>query len=176
MRRARILLGLALLTCAACGGGDEDTVWRAALVAFERGSEAFSASVALEAEARRPGSDPEAWKGAVKLAEDALAYWQWAAATRAEWPQARRNVERALLRMARLRERAGRKVPPKDRPAGDETPKDEPPLPPAKPESADLPPGKVLGLFDVLRARERAKQRMRRAQRGIRSADVERDW
>lgn len=169
------LLLLGMLVGAGCGSAEDPRV-EEGLRAFAQGHEAFAASLELETEARRPGGDPEAWKAAVKSAEDALAYWQWAAATRSDWPPARRNVERALLRMARLRERAGPKTPPKDEPKGDEETKDDPPLPPARPEVADLPPAKVLGLFDLLRDRERDKQRMRRAQRRVRSAEVERDW
>jgi hypothetical protein len=146
---------------------------REAVATFRKASAAYARSEAFEAQARK--GDAEAGKLAMKCAEDALAWWQWAAATRPDWPQARRNVERALLRLSALRDHA--KAPqPKQKAKGDEKEQDKPPEPPPTPETADLPAAQVLGLLDVLRAREREKLRLRRAQRRARGGDVERDW
>jgi len=148
---------------------------------FVRGSAAYALSLEMETEAER--GDPEAEKMAYQAAEDALAYWQMAAASRPDWPAARRNVERGLLRMEALRERKqdGEK-PPEDEPPPDpgptDTPEDgEPPeASTAKIETADLPAGKVGTLLEVLIERERRKRDLRRAQRRARGVEVERDW
>jgi hypothetical protein len=165
---------------AACGG-DADSAHGVAARKFLRGNEAFAVSVALEEEGSRPGGDPEALRVAEMRAEDALAFWQSAATTRADWPEARRNVERALLRLQGLREkRGGRKppdAPPRPEPPPPEPPEEEPPpAPDPSLQTAELPPGRVLDLLDLLRAREDEKRAARRAWRRTRSADVEKDW
>ena len=148
---------------------------------FVRGNAAFALSLEMEAEAER--GDPEAGKMAYQAAEDALAYWQRAAASRPKWPAARRNVERGLLRMEALRERKqDAEKPPEDElppdPVPPETPEDgEPPeASTAKIETADLPAEKVGTLLEVLIERERRKRDFRRAQRRARGVEVERDW
>jgi hypothetical protein len=155
----------------------------AAHAAFLRGNVAFAHSEAAEAEAARPGGERTAAEAARVLAEDALAAWRAAAVSRADWPAARRNVERALLRIARLRERSpdrtGKPPPPNDRPP--------PPPPPAPdPEAApreaaplvttDLPEGSVLGLLETLRQKDRERRSARRAEREARARAGERDW
>lgn len=169
----------------------------AALGDFVRGNGAFARSEAAEAESLRPNAEPKAFERAISHAEDALASWRMAAASRADWPEARRNVERGLLRLERLRERKG--IGPRGGSAtpgadgGDEPPQDGPPLPPppspadeqdgdpveappGEPESADLPPGRVMNLFEVLHEKERQKRALRRAERRARGAEVEKDW
>lgn len=171
-------LGLLGLPLAACGQ-DGDSAHDEAVRTFLRGNEAFAASVALETEGRRPGGDPEALKAAVMRAEDALAFWQGAAKTRADWPEARRNVERGLLRLARLREKKGGRRPPPPRPPPPTPPddtEDPPPAPQPRLLTAELPAARVLDLLDLLQVREREKRKVRRAWRTTRAADVEKDW
>ncbi|MFM8981002.1 MAG: VWA domain-containing protein, partial [Planctomycetia bacterium] len=72
--------------------------------AFLRGHLAFEASRDLEARAAQPGADPALFEGALMRAEDALAAWRLAARSVSDWPEARRNMERALLRLEALRE------------------------------------------------------------------------
>lgn len=148
---------------------------------FVRGNVAYARSLVWQAEAER--GDPEAAKMAYQDAEDALAYWQMAAASRDDWPAARRNVERGLLHMKALREsKQDRAPPPEDDPPPDpdqpEDPEGEEPeeAVAARIETADLPAGKVGGLLEVLLAREKQKRAVRQAARAQRSADVERDW
>jgi tetratricopeptide (TPR) repeat protein len=172
-----------------------------ALLAFVRGTLAFERSKAMEHEATRPGGDPKAMEMALMLAEDAQARWQHAATLRAaDWPEARRNVERALLRLAALREsrrggRADRPSQPQSTPGGDPQGNDgdpedgpQPPKPPTKdgvdpslpPDDTlnrrDLPRSKVLGLLDLLTEMDEEKQAGRRKARRERSTQVEKDW
>lgn len=156
----------------------------APLCDFVLGNAAYLRSQVAEAEANRPGGEPTAHEWAVASAVDALAAWRRAAASRADWPEARRNVERALLRLKRLREQKaggrGRIEIPRDPPA-DPTPPPRDPQPgeprdPLETETAELSPSEVAGLFDLLREKERKKREMRRADREARGGDVERDW
>jgi len=168
---ALVVLGLV----PACGGAPvEDSEARAM---FLKGNRAFAESLALEAEGSK---DPEAMKAAYRRAEDALAAWQWAAATRLDWPEARRNVERGLLRMAALREHkrddGKQKPPPKPPPPEVDEPEDPRPDSLTKVASTELPSGGVLRILDTLRLRERQKIDLRKARRTRRPAAGGRDW
>jgi len=173
-----------------------------AIVYFVRGSVAFARSERAEAAAALPDADPTLLDRAIADAEDALVAWRKAATSRDDWPAARRNVERAAIRLAALRAKKGGARPPPGAPdatpiprAGKEGPSARapglpppPPPPPrggadpaAKPPSvevttSELPSGEVLGLLDVLRAKEREKQAARRGEQERRGGDVERDW
>lgn len=156
---------------------------------FLRGNVAFQRSLRAEADAQRPGAPASALERAQADAEDALAFWRRAAASRPDWPEARRNVERALLRLAALRDQrreggGGSDRPPE--PAPGERGPDVPP-PPRKPDDApdaadvameegELPPGQVLGLLELLRRKEAEKRELRRTERGAASSAVEKDW
>jgi hypothetical protein len=150
--------------------GEAGASWRS----FVRGNVAFARSLAFEAAARE--GDREAFKAALRHAEDALAYWQAAAASRADWPAARRNVERALLRLRGLRERRGGGKDDAKRPPVEPEAAPPKPEPARKLEASELPPGQVLQVLERLRRREVEKLEVRRARRRARSADVERDW
>lgn len=170
------------------------------LAAFVRGNVAFARSEALEPDAFAPGGDPTLAERVRAFAEDALASWRVAATSRPDWPQARRNVERALLRLDRLRERRadgpGRPKPPAPLPVPGVKPPDTPPgggqapLPPppggeSRPGGDGPPPGVEAGVLDaaaverlleVLREQERQKQALRRARREATGGGAERDW
>jgi hypothetical protein len=118
-------------------------------------------------------------------AEDALAAWRRAATSRPYWPEAARNAERALLRLARLRDRGSaggaKKPPPPPPPAPPPVPPPTPkeaPGPDARPDAdtSELAPADVLRLFDVLRRKEQQKMDLRRAVRHAPSGGTERDW
>lgn len=141
----------------------EGTEWEA----FVRGNAAFAKSEAAEQLDLR-----------IALAEDALAAWRTAAMTR-DWPEARRNVERGLLRLQQLYEkRSGKerkppepKPPPVPEPGREDGPETE-----AKLEKGELQEQQVLRLLDLVREKERRKLAERRARLGAPEAGVERDW
>jgi len=155
-----------------------------AFVAFVRGNVAFARSEELEPQASAPGAPPALFERMVADTEDALAHWRLAATSRDDWPAARRNVERALLRLEQLRERRRESQkrkrpdppPPPPEPAPDtETP---PPPPEARPEleEAALPEEAVRALLDLLAKKEQQKRELRSERRAAAGAEVERDW
>jgi hypothetical protein len=155
--------------------------------AFVRGWVAFRRSVAAEAAATPDDAGDEAYQRAVRDAEDALGAWRTAAASRADWPEARRNVERALLRLERLREKRVRRQPrprevpgeePRERPppSGEETVEDPSARPDGSVAAEELPADRVLGVLDLLRKKEAERLRVRREERVRSGAGVERDW
>ncbi|MDJ0974967.1 MAG: hypothetical protein QNJ98_10945 [Planctomycetota bacterium] len=159
----------------------------AALCHFVRGNTAYARSLVAEEEAKKPGADPRAYQWAIAETEDALAAWRMAASARADWPAARRNVERALLRLEQLRERKKTGGKPKPKPGDGKKPPDDPPKPKPPPKDkrqepdtavakGELPANEVLGLLELLREKESQKRASRRAARRARAAEVERDW
>ncbi len=147
--------------------------------AFVRGNVAFARSLAAEAAMARDATDPRARLRTTAYAEDAVAAWQVAAASRADWPAARRNVERGLRRLNALREKRGPPPPPR--------PKPPPPPPPqasaaeeeAKPPTVvtrELPPEQVLDVLERLKQKEQEKRRVRQRERRVLGEQVERDW
>lgn len=207
MTRRRIAFAGALLLAtgvgAGCRGGDAGDADAAARRDFLAAGAAFTASEEAEAASKRPDADPTTLEFAIVRAEDAVALWRGAALTRADWPEARRNVERGLLRLRRLRDaqaEKNRKPDAKPGPTPDGRPvappdakppvvPPPPPPPPPPPDAADPKPDPtpladapdlssddLAGLADVLKAREREKLARRRADRRTGSADVEKDW
>lgn len=155
---------------------------------FVRGNTAFARSLSAEAEAK-PGATA-AIDRALAHAETAFRSWCAAAAARDDWPEARRNAERALLRVESLRARRGRPLPGlekaalvRPRPLAGSDPNAPDPAPgsgkgEAKIDVAksDLTAEDVRRLADVLAKKEAEKLAARRAARDRQPADVERDW
>jgi tetratricopeptide (TPR) repeat protein len=154
------------------------------LLDFVLGNVAWLRSEVAEAEANRPGGEPTAHEWAVASTVDALAAWRRAAASRDDWPEARRNVERALLRLDRLREqkaggsrRVDVPVPRTDTPpvAPEPPPPEQGPDTPST-ETRELSAAEVAGLLDLLQKKEQEKLAGRRAERESHGGGVERDW
>jgi hypothetical protein len=142
----------------------EGTEWHA----FVRGNAAFAGSEAAEQLDLK-----------IALAENAVAAWRLAAMTR-DWPEARRNVERGLLRLRQLYEkRSGREPkppepkppPPEPRPGREDGPETE-----AKLEKGEIAEQQVLRLLEIVREKERRKLAERRARLGAPQPGVEKDW
>ncbi len=159
-------------TTAALRAGDLDRALSAAdgteWHAFVRGNVAFARSEAAEA------LDLQ-----IALAEDAVAAWRTAAMTR-DWPEARRNVERGLLRLQGLYEKKSGKErrPPDQKPPPIPLPpgKEDGPETEADLEKGELAPAQVLRLLELLREKEAKKVAARRARLGAPQPGVERDW
>jgi len=170
-----------------------------------RGHVAFARSEAMELEAAKPGAPPTTLDKALALAEDALAAWRSAATAPDAGARIRRNVERALLRLERLRERRAEaqrrlappaptpppptpptsptpsapdpkaKMPPPPTPTGGR-PEDDTPGAAVDPGSTELAPAEVLRLLEVLGEKERQKAVVRRTRRNAPNPQVEKDW
>jgi hypothetical protein len=164
---------------------------------FLRGNVAFARCELAARQAQTAEAEPFAFEVAIAHAKTARGAWQDAAMSRPDWPEARRNVERAGLAIAklqRLQEDAGRRSakagrpevrlrpaprakPADDRPPTSQTTADTPGKEPsAAANEAELTPEQVRELFDRLAAKEKERIAARRSRRQDKSADVESDW
>jgi hypothetical protein len=151
---------------------------------FLRGNLAFAQSEQKLAQAEAAFGKPADWTEAVRLNKLAELQWKAARGRAIDWPAARRNIERALARRAEIMRRAEaagvdadpnagqdntltEQAPPQD-PQG-ETPSAPPLPPPPSPERIDA-------LLDRMQNQEDKKRSERRAQPGLDSPAVERDW
>lgn len=173
---------------AAARGGAEFS----ALTEFLLGNVAFARAAKAEELASRPEEGPVALDAAMAHATAARDLWERAAASRADWPEARRNVERALVKLEELQKK--RKAAEKNR-KSESRPKPlppdlRPPQPPdprkpgtgarpdrsVTPQLVELSPEQVQRLLDKLGEKEKEKSVLRRAQQQARRTAVERDW
>lgn len=157
---------------------------------FLLGNVAFARAELAALQASGPEAEPFAFDVALALAERARLAWERAATSRADWPQARRNVERALLLLEDLRARqaeartAREKEPdaPPPEPELLEPPEAEPITEPGEeeaarePELAPLAPEELTRILERLALKEREKQELRSRRRSERSSDLEKDW
>ncbi len=173
---------------AAARGGPEF----AALRDFLLGNAAFARSVAASAQAAAPEAEPFAFDLAIAHAEAARRFWQRAALSRADWPEARRNVERVLLQLQDLRGRkeqaekerkARARLPEPPPPQADPGPQDplargeeEGLAPLFEPQPLDRSADLVERLRERLARKENEKRALRQAARRERQAGVEKDW
>lgn len=148
---------------------------------FVRGAAAWKRSFMLETRADLPGAGKDPFAAAIAATREALDAWRAACISRADWPAARRNVERALFRLDVLiarqeeRSREGRAQPVTELPP--------PPPPPAAAGGGPDPvapedPGRLSkealdALLLQLKARDVEKRRVRVAERATRAGD---DW
>lgn len=154
-----------------------------AIAAFLLGNVAFARCELAERQARTLEAEPFAFEVAIRFGEIARDAWQRAAMSRADWPIARRNVERALLMLESLKDRqtrAKRKKEGRPEPRPVPLPEPDPDEPPEGPETEpgekELSTGEVLALFERLAEKEREKRALRLSARRSRMQDVERDW
>lgn len=160
----------------------------AALADFLAGNAVFAACEVAARQASTPAAEPFAFDVAIAYAGKAAGFWQRAAMSRLDWPEARRNVERALLKAEELkrkksqREEERRRAPtpqpkprppaPQPAPQGEKRPEEKE----AVPQLGQLPPEEVMRLLERLAEKEREKTALRRAQRRERMAGAGRDW
>ena len=171
----------------------------AALRDFLRGNAAFARAEIAARQAGTVEAEPFALDVAIAHAETARRSWAAAAVSRPDWPEARRNVERALLLVEELRKRKPASDP-ESRKSGTPEPRPVPIPPPPRPDAPDLPeppredprgpgddaspesgaaelsPEAVARLFEKLAEKERERAALRRERREARSDEVERDW
>lgn len=155
---------------------------------FLRGNAAFARGQEAAGKAAIGDSGPAAWDLAIALIEAAGSSWQAAATSRRDWPEARRNAERALRALEELRqkrEQARRRqggepkppAPPSELPPTTlpQPPDGQPPSPEGQPP-VELSAEEMQKLLEQLARQERDKQEQRRARRAGRRGGVERDW
>ena len=135
---------------------------------FLSGHVAFAQCTLAEAQARTAGAEPFAFDVAITYAKRAHESFAIAAMSRPDWPEARRNSERALLKLRdlqkqkdRARKERNRKRetdPDSPKPKPQPNPKPEPDTtsqPDTAPQTKELSPEQILGLLDKLAQKER---------------------
>lgn len=170
---------------AAARGGPEF----AALCNFLRGNAEFMRCQTAEAEALLVEADPTAYDRALGHARSSLEYWELAARSRADWPEARRNAERALLKLEQLlQKREEALANQKKKKATPPPPELEPPEDPTDPEESEeqtpelateaeaLSLAEVADMLQRLAAKEQEKRDLRRARRQSGAFKVKKDW
>ncbi|MEW6741546.1 MAG: hypothetical protein AB1486_02210 [Planctomycetota bacterium] len=153
---------------------------------FVLGSTDFARCDMAEAEAARTDAGPAALDLAISYAEAARDSWQRAAMSRADWPEARRNVERALLKLEELKKKRAEAIERKkardekkkiiDQAGTGETGNGSEQEQKVAPQEGALLSDQVLALLDKLAEKEKEKLELRRAQRQARATAVEEDW
>ena len=147
---------------------------------FLLGNVAYARCEIAEKQAATPEAEPFAYDIAIEYGKTARDSWKRAVASREDWPEARRNVERALLRLRSLEtqkaeKEQARKPIPKPMPRIIlRPPEDDDPDPEA--QLTELRPEQVLALLEKLGEKEKEKRELRRSHRGERMAKVEKDW
>lgn len=154
---------------------------------FLLGNAAFARTARAESQASGPEAEPFAFDVAIAHVDLALAAWVRAATSRRDWPEARRNVERALMKRAELvasRDEARRRADEARRKERDAPRPNEPTAsdrtderaPTAAPQGFDEGPELERRLFELLARKEREKLAGRAATRAAESTAVEREW
>ncbi len=161
---------------------------------FLLGCSSFTRCEWAEAEASMTDADPTSLDRAVGHARSAFRSWQLAAMSRDDWPEARRNVMRALLKLEELKKKKEeasskrrkekkeeKKIPPPDEKKDDKTEKkpeeEKKPKPPAmEPMARELSRDRVKLLFDRLKEKEQEKLKLRQTERRASKGKVEKDW
>jgi tetratricopeptide (TPR) repeat protein len=172
------------------------------LADFVRGNVAFARCELAAKQAEGLEAEPFAFDVAIVRGRDAARRWQSAAMSRADWPEARRNVERALRKLEDLRDRQAQAAKsPKNKTEGgadrlngvkpDEKSDAAPPPPPPPPgggnaddpseqsdppQLTELPRDQVMRLFEKLAEKERERLAGRHRAAKSKPPEVERDW
>ncbi len=168
---------------AACGGPE----FRG-LRDFLQGNVAWVRCAKAELQTMRPDAGAVLFDAAIAEAGAAQAAWQLAATSRPDWPEARRNVERAARKADELRKKKAEAEAQNTR-KREERP--EPPPPPEDPAGAteeappEVPPDllrtelaadEVRRLFEKLALKEQERARVRRLRQLAPGQIVEKDW
>lgn len=158
---------------------------------FILGNVAFKRCLKAEVLAGRVEAGPVALDAAILHAETAVRSWQRAATSRDDWPEARRNVERALLKLDALKKEREERRKKQNR-----KPKNQPPQPPAPQQQKDptrrgrkvnqdrlvtaelkeLSRAQVRRLLDKLAEKEKEKTGLRRKEQAAKRVAGDRDW
>lgn len=155
-----------------------------AQLVFLRGNLAYAQSEQKLAQAEAAFGKPADWTEAVRLNKLAEVQWKAARGGAVDWPAARRNIERAQARRAEIMRRAEAAGVDADPNAGQDNtlteqappqgPKDDAPNAPPMPPPPT--PERIDALLERMQNQEDKKRSERRAQPGLDSPAVERDW
>jgi hypothetical protein len=137
-----------------------------------------------QAEAKATGETdaaPFALDEALIHAQRAARFWQQAAMSRPDWPEARRNVERALLKQQALKKKKEAMQEEKKK-IKDKKINPQPEASAKKPDAApearmdELSPEQIRRLLERLAEKEKQKVASRKERQRLQRAEVEKDW
>lgn len=163
---------------AAARGGPRFYGWRD----FLRGNAAFARCERAAAQASSKQADPAGFVRAIVHCQAAARFWQDAAASRPDWPAARRNVERARRKLAALKEKKEeaekrRKKKRGRKPSEQPNRREETERKPAAQRPPELLSRRDLErLLRRLDEKEKEKRALRRAQQWAQRIQVDKDW
>ena len=157
---------------------------------FLYGNAAYARSLLATAEAQLEDPDPTALARAIAHVESALEFWKSAAGGPWEWPEARRNAERAMQHreiLLRLQEEEARRREESQERSEEPTPPEPEEAPPdpgdamdaelqAQAAPADWTEEDLARLLQRLEEIEGEKRAVRQRRRERERAAVERDW
>jgi len=155
---------------------------------FIFGDTAYLRCLNVEALADMPESMPALYDHAIHHARTAMSFWKMALMGKPDWPEARRNLERVMLKLNELKKKKEEAEKRKKKKIKQPDPKLDPEL--SDPENPDkieeevkvepvldeLPPELVKRLFDKLNEKEKEKRKMRRELKKQKKYEVEKDW
>ncbi len=136
-----------------------------------------------------PEAEPFAVDVAISHGETARDHWQRAATSRPDWPEARRNVERALLllkaleqKQAELEEQRKKEnpAPPQEEEKKEQEEDPDDPRRDAEQDPQKTPPElseeELRRMLELLESRGEEKRELRQQLRAERASKVEKDW
>lgn len=170
--------GLTEAETAARAAAARDPEGFTAFARFVEGSVAFARCDQSMTQSSGPEAESFALDVALSQAARARDAWRDAACTRGDWPEARRNVERALRRIDELERMKRERDTPPPQQEPDPPAANDPVAPDREPDAAldELPRERVFDLLELLDAKEREKRGLRAKVRAQRPAHAERDW
>lgn len=157
---------------------------------FVNGNTAYLRGLHAEEVASQPEAEPFAYDVAIRFITKAQTFWIQAAMSRPDWPEARRNVERAQMKLAalqktkkekqkNLRSHTQIKMRPQLVPqvlADDSQGEAQDEEAKVDAQKRKLSSSQIKDLYDKLEAKEKEKREMRRQQQKQRKTKGERDW
>ena len=141
---------------------------------FVLGNTSFQKTLVAELQASGLEADPIAFDLAITFADKAKTAWQLAATSRTDWPEARRNVERALRKLVELKQKKAeaeqRRLQAQEKPKPPQLQELKP-----EPQQFEMMDDLVQRLLEKLKEKEQEKRDLRKDQQQLKTKVVK-DW
>jgi tetratricopeptide (TPR) repeat protein len=162
-------------------GGRDGQVDFVATRDFILGNTTYARALESVQKARLPGASLRVIDLAISQTEAAVGHWRAAAISRVDWPQARRNIERAQLTLEQLRaaraqvlqqQNGQAKAPPKDADWQDSEATPDP----SQPQPVKLSVQQMQVLMQELQQGKDQQRKLRKDRRAEAVVKVDKDW